>query len=67
MTNDQLLGTAGRNLLDDLAAQANDAFVGQIDPYTHQVKEGVVQIHYNVQRLATFNISPCTSGDPCTL
>jgi hypothetical protein len=67
MTNDQLLGTAGRNLLDDLAAQANDAFVGQIDPYTHQIKEGVVQIHYNIQRLATFNISPCTSGDPCTL
>jgi len=67
MTDDQLLGDAGRTLLDDLATQANDAFVGQIDPFTHQVKEGVVQIHYNIQRLATFDIRACTSSDPCAL
>jgi len=67
MTNDQLLGDAGRGLLDDLAAQANYAFVGQADPYTHQVKEGVVQIHYNIQRLATFDVRECTSSQPCAL
>jgi serine/threonine protein kinase len=67
MTNDQLLGDAGRTLLDDLATQANNAFVGQINPFTHQVKEGVVQIHYKIQRLATFDIRTCTSSDPCAL
>ncbi len=67
MTNDQLLGDAGRALLDDLATQANNAFVGQINPFTHQVKEGVVQIHYKIQRLATFDIRACTSSDPCAL
>jgi len=67
MTNDQLLGDAGRTLLNDLATQANNAFVGQINPFTHQVKEGVVQIHYKIQRLATFDIRSCTSSDPCAL
>ncbi|MFL5653974.1 MAG: serine/threonine protein kinase [Ktedonobacteraceae bacterium] len=67
MTDDQLLGDAGRMLLDDLATQANNAFAGQIDPFTHQVKEGVVQIHYNIQRLATFDIRACTSSDPCAI
>jgi len=65
MTDEQLLGTQGRSLLNDLATQANSAFVGQIDPYTHQVKNGVVQIHYNIQRLATFDIRACTSSNPC--
>ena len=67
MTDGQLLGTDGRTLLDDLATQANNAFVGQIDPFTHQVKDGVVQIHYNIQRLATFDIRACTSSDPCSV
>lgn len=67
MTNDQLLGDAGRALLDDLATQANNAFVGQINPFTHQVREGVVQIHYKIQRLATFDVRACTSSDPCAL
>ncbi|MEO8957161.1 MAG: serine/threonine-protein kinase [Ktedonobacteraceae bacterium] len=66
MTDEQLLGAQGQSLLNDLATQANNAFVGQIDPYTHQVKNGVVQIHYNIQRLATFDIRACTSSDPCT-
>ncbi|MGI9057986.1 MAG: serine/threonine protein kinase [Ktedonobacteraceae bacterium] len=67
MTPDQLFSAQGLSLLDDLAAQANNAFVGQIDPYTHQVKEGVVQIHYSAQRLATFDIRACTSTEPCTV
>lgn len=67
MTPDQLFGAYGRSLLNDLATQANNAFVGQIDPFTHQVKNGVVQIHYNIQRLATFDIKACTSSDPCTV
>lgn len=67
MSDDQLFSNDGRTLLNDLAAQANNAFIGQIDPFTHLVKEGVVQIHYNSQRLATFDIRACTSSDPCSV
>jgi len=67
MTNDQLLGSDGRALLNDLATLANYAFVGQINPRTNQVSEGVVQIHYSIQRLATFDIRACTSANPCAL
>ncbi|HLZ58397.1 MAG TPA: protein kinase [Ktedonosporobacter sp.] len=58
MTPDQLQQSDARTTLDDLFTQANNAFVGQTDPNTNQVKEGVVEIHYNIQRLATFNILP---------
>ena len=57
---------AATKILDDLFTQANYAFIGQSDPSTLQVKEGVAQIYYNIQRLATFAIQPCTvSGAAC--
>jgi hypothetical protein len=66
MSQKQLLQPAATKLLDDLFTQATDAFIGQTDPNTLQVKEGVAQIHYNIQRLATFNIQSCTaSGAAC--
>jgi len=58
MDNTQLSGAS--SILNDLFAQANYAFVGQFDPNTNTVKEGVVQIHYNIQGLATFEVTPCT-------
>jgi hypothetical protein len=58
MNNTQLSGAS--SILNDLFTQANYAFVGQFDPSTNTVKEGVVQIHYNIQGLATFEVSPCT-------
>jgi hypothetical protein len=62
----QLLQPGATKILDDLLTQANYAFIGQTDPNTLQVKEGVAQIHYNIQRLATFNIQPCTvKGAAC--
>ena len=60
LSDAQLLQQATRSILDDMATQANFAFTGQIDPSTGQVKPGVVQVHYNIQRLATFDITPCT-------
>ncbi len=60
MNTDQLLQADTGTLLNDLFTQANNAFVGQIDPNTNNVKEGVVQIHYNIQALATFDVAPCT-------
>ncbi len=60
MDNSQLSQPAALSLLNDLFTQANHAFVGQFDPNTSTVKEGVVQIHYNSQGLATFEVAPCT-------
>jgi serine/threonine protein kinase len=61
MTNGQLSQPGAASMLNDLFKQANSAFVGQFDPNTSTVKEGVVQIHYNIQGLATFYVTPCTS------
>ncbi|HLI90571.1 MAG TPA: protein kinase [Ktedonobacteraceae bacterium] len=66
MTPAQLEQPRSRAIFDRLFTEANYAFVGQTDPATHQVKEGVVQIHYNIQRLATFTIAPCSSSNPCS-
>ena len=60
MTDEQLLQPSSLSLLDDMVKQANYAFVGQFDPNTTTVKEGVAQIHDNIQQLATFDVTPCT-------
>jgi len=64
MSDAQLLGSQGRPLLDEVATLANSAFVGQIDSQGHVV-EGVVQIHYAIQRLATFDLKACLASSPC--
>ena len=61
MNSDQLVQPDALTTLNDLFTQANNAFVGQVDPSTNNVKEGVVQIHYNIQALATFDVAPCTT------
>jgi len=38
------------------------AFIGRPDPSTGQIQEGVVQVHYNIQGLATYDVSPYQSG-----
>ena len=66
MTDTQLFSNDGLTLLDSVATLANYAFVGQVNPHA-QVTDGVIQIHYNIQRLATFDIRACTTSDPCKL
>jgi serine/threonine protein kinase len=66
MTTAQAMGSDGRALLDSIATLANIVFVGQINSQG-QVTPGVVQIHYDIQRLATFDVRACTSSDPCKL
>ncbi len=58
MNNSQLASSTA--ILNDLFTNANYAFVGKYDPNTGTVKEGVVQIHYNIQALTTFDVTPCT-------
>jgi serine/threonine protein kinase len=60
MDNGQMSQPGALSIFDDLFTQANRAFVGQFDPNTSTVKEGVVQIHNNIQKLATFDVTPCT-------
>lgn len=60
MNNTQLSQPGTLSILNDLFNQANTAFVGQFDPNTSTVREGVVQIHNDIQGLATFDVSPCT-------
>ncbi len=66
MDSAHLTGKDGLTLLDEVATLANDAFVGKVDTNA-QVTNGVVQIHYAIQRLATFDIRACTASNPCTI
>lgn len=44
-------------ILNNLVNDALAAYVGQINPSTNQIQEGVVQIHDNLQRLAVLDIA----------
>ena len=66
MDDAHLTGSDGRILLDEVATLANDAFVGTVDTHA-QVTNGVVQIHYAIQRLATFDIRACSTSNPCKI
>lgn len=62
MTDAQLLQPASLSLLDDLDKQAQDAFVGQFDPSTGEIQNGVTQIYYAIERLATLDVTVVTSS-----
>ncbi len=66
MPDAQLFGPDGRSLLNDMATLANYAFAGKVDSHA-QVTFGIVQIHFDIQRLATFDVRACTASDPCAL
>ncbi len=57
MTPAQLAQPAAAQLLDDLVTQVTYASIGQLDPSTNTVKNGVLQAHYYAQQLATFDIT----------
>ena len=54
----QLLTPNAHALLDMMETQARNAYIGQIDPKTNVVQGGIIQIHFNIQHLATFDITP---------
>jgi hypothetical protein len=51
-------------MLDNLLTDTTYAYIGQLNPNTDQVVPGVLQVHYDIQRLATLNI---TSALPQTI
>lgn len=52
-----LLAPANLEILDNMYNTALYAFAGRIDPTTGNVQEGVIQAHYNIQRLATLDVT----------
>lgn len=64
MSNAELAGSKASSLLNEIATLANQAFVGQVDPLG-QVTDGVIQVHYAIQSLATFDVRACTQSNPC--
>ena len=57
MTSTQLLSQRTLALLDDLETAARCAYIGQIDPSTNTAEGGTVQIHSNIQHLATYDLA----------
>jgi hypothetical protein len=57
MSDAQLRQPAALTLMDSMVKQAQDAFLGQFDPQTGEVQDGVTQIHYAIERLATLNVT----------
>jgi serine/threonine protein kinase len=45
-------------MLDDLLSATTYAYIGQLNPQTNQVVPGILQVHYDIQRLATLTITP---------
>jgi len=67
LSHTQLRQPSTLTLLDDLQTQANYVLVGQLDPSTGRVAPGVVQIHYSIEQLATFDLKPCVSNLSCSV
>jgi hypothetical protein len=57
MGPDQLAQPSAQVLLEDLATYATYAYIGQLDPATNTVVPGIVQAHYDIQKLAAFDIT----------
>jgi eukaryotic-like serine/threonine-protein kinase len=54
----QLSQPSTQVMLDDMLANATYAYIGQLNPSTNLVVPGVLQVHYDIQKLATLNITP---------
>ena len=62
MTDAQLGQPAAFTLLNDLVDQANHAYVGELDPTSGEMREGVTWIHERLQSLATLPVTQYIAG-----
>ncbi len=62
MTDAQLAQPAAFDLLNDMVEQVTNAYTGEIDPATGQMREGVTWIHEHLQSLATFVVTRYIAG-----
>lgn len=58
MSDAQLLQPTTLTLLNDMMNNATHAYVGQSDPTTGKLLQGVVSIHQQMQALATLDVTP---------
>jgi hypothetical protein len=58
LTNAQLLQPAPLSILNDMAAQIQNAYTGQINPINGQSEGGALWIYNNIQRMVAFDIRP---------
>lgn len=56
MGPDQLAQPGAQVLLEDLATYATYSYIGQLDPATNKVNPGILQAHYDIQKLAAFDV-----------
>lgn len=57
MNNSQLAQAGALTLIDNLVTNVTYAYIGQLDPKTNTVVPGILQVHYDVQQLATLTIT----------
>jgi serine/threonine protein kinase len=53
----QLAQPSTLTMLDNMLTDATYAYIGQLDPKTDQIVPGVLQVHYDVQQLATLTFT----------
>src|SRR5579875_3144133 len=58
MNNSQLAQQSTLTIINDLVAQATNAFNGYNNPSTGKLEEGYSQINLQIQKLATFDVKP---------
>lgn len=61
MTDTQLTGISGLEILGDLEAQARYAYAGRTDPSSGVMQQGATWIYDNVERLVTFDVTSLSS------
>ncbi len=49
-------------LLDNMLQDATYAYIGQLDPQANQVIPGILQVHYDIQKLATLTVTANLPG-----
>src|SRR6266702_2200507 len=57
MDRDQLSQPEALTMINNLLTNATYAYIGQLNPKTNKVEPGVLQVHYEVQQLATLTIT----------
>jgi len=57
MNNNQLSQREAITMIDNLVTDVTYAYIGQLNPKTNTVVPGVLQVHYDVQQLATLIIT----------
>ena len=58
MNAEQLAQPATLTMIDNLLSATTYAYIGQLNPNTNQVVPGVLEVHYDIQRLAALTITP---------